>query len=301
MPADVALLGCGKMGSAMVRRLCATGHRVIAWNRTAAAADMLATESPNCTAAPTAVDAIAGVADGPIILMLATIPAVQELLAQPAVRAALAGKTLVNIVSGNPDEGRAVAASVAGVAAVCIDGAYSGAPTKALAGAGQVFVSSDDGGAAVERCRPILESLGKVTFAGKVGSARALDYAVVDLAMANYLSHCANLAMLEREGVDPAQFASEASFRLGPVAPDARSVSKRSGRAREASYLADRRDAQRGAFWGSRLPYFEAHGLPAAFPKFVVGLLDEAGASGAHKDADVTRLQEVVRYGAKAE
>ena len=44
-----------------------------------------------------------------------------------------------------------------------------------------------------------------------------------------------------------------------------------------------------------------AHGLPAAFPKFVVGLLDEAGASGAHKDADVTRLQEVVRYGAKAE
>ena len=36
--------------------------------------------------------------------------------------------------------------------------------------------------------------------------------------MANYLSHCANLAMLEREGVDPAQFASEASFRLATCA-----------------------------------------------------------------------------------
>ena len=132
MERPLLLVGCGKMGSAMVRRLASLGHRVIAWNRTAAAAEMLATESPNCTAAPSAADAIAGVADGPVILMLATIPAVQELLAQPAVRAALAGKTLVNIVSGNPDEGRAVAASVAGVAAVCIDGAYSGAPTKAL-------------------------------------------------------------------------------------------------------------------------------------------------------------------------
>ena len=303
MTADVALLGCGKMGSAMVRRLASMGHRVIAWNRTAAAAETLATESPNCAAAPTAVDAIAGVADGPVILMLANIPAVQELLAQPAVRAALAGKTLVNIVSGNPDEGRAVAASVAGVAAVCIDGAYSGAPTKALAGAGQVFVSSDDGGAAVERCRPILESLGKVTFSGKVGSARALDYAVVDLAMANYLSHCANLAMLEREGVDPAQFASEASFRLATCASMLEKFEKRSRSRDEAAYLAEP-SATLGTwrnFWGSRLPYFEAHGLPAAFPKFVVGLLDEAGASGAHKDADVTRLQEVVRYGAKAE
>ena len=71
----------------------------------------------------------------------------------------------------------------------------------------------------------------------------------------------------------------------------------------EAAYLAEP-SATLGTwrnFWGSRLPYFEAHGLPAAFPKFVVGLLDEAGASGAHKDADVTRLQEVVRFGAKAE
>ena len=136
-----------------------------------------------------------------------------------------------------------------------------------------------------------------------MGSARALDYAVVDLAMANYLSHCANLAMLEREGVDPAQFASEASFRLNHVGPMLAQFEKRSRSRDEAAYLAEP-SATLGTwrnFWGSRLPYFEAHGLPAAFPKFVVGLLDEAGASGAHKDADVTRLQEVVRYGAKAE
>ena len=54
-------------------------------------------------------------------------------------------------------------------------------------------------------------------------------------------------------------------------------------------------------FWGSRVAYFEAHGMPTQLVDFVTGLLDSAigeggGAKRPHADADVTRLQEVVRY-----
>lgn len=40
---------------------------------------------------------------------------------------------------------------------------------------------------------------------GKVGASRAIDYAVVDLALVCYTSFLSNVEMLEREGVDRAQ------------------------------------------------------------------------------------------------
>ena len=39
--AEVAVLGTGRMGSAMARRVAAAGHRVTVWNRTRAAAEAL--------------------------------------------------------------------------------------------------------------------------------------------------------------------------------------------------------------------------------------------------------------------
>ena len=50
-------------------------------------------------------------------------------------------------------------------------------------------------------------------------------------------------------------------------------------------------------FWASRRPYLESLGAPTVLLDFVVGLLDAAGASdAATAGADVTRIQEVLRY-----
>ena len=76
-----------------------------------------------------------------------------------------------------------------------IDGAYCGPPSKARQGAGVLFLSSSAPDA-VERLRPTLALLGEVCFAGSVGTSRALDYAVVDLALVCY----AHLPCAQLEG-----------------------------------------------------------------------------------------------------
>jgi 3-hydroxyisobutyrate dehydrogenase-like beta-hydroxyacid dehydrogenase len=358
---EVALLGCGKMGCGFVRRLRDEGVGVAVWNRTYSVAAALATEPGDapCTAFTSIPEALSAVREGGlVILMLSTIAVVRETFgldeggATPeaaANKAALRGKVLCNLVSGNPDEGRTVRDATASTVAAYIDGAYSGSPAKARAGGGQCFVSSDaDGGAIVREWDRVLSRLGTVTFSGPVGASRALDYAVVDLYFVNFLSFLSNAAMLEAEGVDIALYAREAGVRLqqvrhfrlasackcsprrhlpnAPQVPDflLASAGRMSSRA-EADYLRNPGATLRTwrNFWGSRLPYFAAHGLPAQLPQLACNLLDEAaglpaeplpsavvGASpsswpsavapeGPHSAADLTRLQEVVRYGTK--
>ena len=117
---EVALLGCGKMGCGFVRRLRDEGVGVAVWNRTYSVAAALATEPGDapCTAFTSIPEALSAVREGGlVILMLSTIAVVRETFgldeggATPeaaANKAALRGKVLCNLVSGNPDEGRTV-------------------------------------------------------------------------------------------------------------------------------------------------------------------------------------------------
>lgn len=219
----VAILGTGKMGAGFVRRLRERGHGLVIWNRTPARAEALSQEELEgpCEVQESAAAAIEKIRPGGlVVVMLADIPAVRELLANMEVRRALRGRVLANMVSGNPDEGRELGLLAMGAEVGCsayIDGMYSGSPTKAAQGAGQLFVSDDSGGAAVRQWEGVLKDLGSVTYSGGVGASRALDYAVVDLYFVNFLSFLSNAAMLEAEGVDLHLYAAEAAKRLTQV------------------------------------------------------------------------------------
>ena len=115
-----------------------------------------------------------------------------------------------------------------------------------------------------------------------------------------YASFFSNLEMLEKEGVDPATLYAHMGKRLA-TAPAA--IEMLHGRCR-----ADRTDeaylrspvatlSTLHSFWSSRLPYFEANAIPAAFPQMMASLCEKAagGPEGEHWAADVTRLQEVMR------
>ncbi len=108
--------------------------------------------------------------------------------------------------------------------------------------------------------------------------------------------------MLDREGVDLDLFHVAAAHRLETVpAALAACAARMEDRAEESYRRAP--TATLGTwrnFWSSRLPYFDAHGIPAQFARFVVDLIDRAGGGGVHARADLTRLQETVRYGADA-
>lgn len=96
-PHDVAVLGCGLMGAAIARTLATTGLSVAAWNRTPSKAEALAGDG--VTPITDIHDAIASAS-----LIIAVTADYDSLWSNIAATNAWAGRTLVNLATGTPDE-----------------------------------------------------------------------------------------------------------------------------------------------------------------------------------------------------
>lgn len=285
------------------------GHRVNIWNRTATKAEILSKEGKSelVTSFPSPVAAVANSDPGALVLIaLSDTAAVISVLQTPGFGAAMQNKTFVNLVSGSPDDSRMVEQVLnevmahEGVEDVCfIDGAYCGPPAKAQAGAGQLFLSCNR--ELADSAHRLLSDLGSVTMCGGIGSSRAMDYAVVDLFFVNLLSFMSNKAVLEREGVDIKQMCEEMKKRLDTVPSVIDQYNKRMDDHTESSYDTNQTVTLNTArnYWASRLAYNDRCNIPSHFTEFFIDLLDKAagGTQGPHGEADITRLQEVVRYG----
>lgn len=171
MPA-ISLLGCGAMGSALAASLLSAGHRVTVWNRTRARADALLARG--ATVAATAADAI-GASDLTIACLL-DYAAVHDVLGPAA--GALAGRTLVNLTNGTPNEVLALAPWVTAQGAAYVDGAIMVTPDMIGGPHGAVLYSGDR--AAYERHAPSLAALVPGTFLdGAVSRAALYDLALL--------------------------------------------------------------------------------------------------------------------------
>src|SRR5580698_4313130 len=102
----VTVIGTGVMGSALARALAGAGHEVTAWNRTRSRALPLA--SAGVTIADGLLDAVRG--SDPVIMCVSNQAAAAELLADPALTDLLRGRTLVQMTTGTPADGRRNAA-----------------------------------------------------------------------------------------------------------------------------------------------------------------------------------------------
>jgi 3-hydroxyisobutyrate dehydrogenase-like beta-hydroxyacid dehydrogenase len=288
--ARISILGVGKMGAASARRLAGLGYDVRVWNRSQDKAEALAQTTPSITVAETARDAVE-TADL-CIALLSTTDAVKAVVEE--CRGLAFDAVLANLASGSPDDGRAVAAAVAEALpnATYVDGAYCGPPSALEQGTGQLFASCAGGEAALDTSTSAaLRALGVTTFCEGVGAARALDYAVVDMAFVTLMSYASNAAMLEAEGVSTDVAIAAISHRLA-AAPAA--LSNASARMAARDYEKDPTAtlATWRNFFDSRRPYLERIGASQILPDFCIDVLDRAGAN----DADVTRIQEVLRY-----
>ena len=287
--ARVSILGVGKMGAAAARRLAGLGYEVRVWNRSPDKARALAQTTSSITVAETARDAVE--AADLCIALLSTTDAVRQVVDE--CRGLAFDKAFANLASGSPDDGRAVAALMneALPNAFYVDGAYCGPPSSLERGTGQLFVSCEGGETTLDAStKAALRALGATTFCEGVGAARALDYAVVDMAFVTLMSYASNIAMLEEEGVSTDVAIKAISHRLA-AAPAALSNASARMAAREytdpTATLATWRN-----FFDSRRPYLERIGVSRVLPDFCIDVSDRAGAN----DADVTRIQEVLRY-----
>ncbi len=298
----VGLVGTGPLGSAIARRL--PHPPALLHHKRPERAAALATTIPGSQHAPSLDALLDALAPSSLLLFnLRTSSDVLTTLGElPTTSHRLAGHHVVNISSGSPDDGRAVRDALRGSGvASFVDGAYCGGPDKVASGSGALFLSCDAGPEAFQAWRSTLSALGRIVDAGPVGASRALDYGVVDLAFVSFLAYASNAAMLEAEGVPVDLFLQEARHRLAAVPDTLRSNDVRMRRSRsEESYLdrpTTKLDTLR-SYWASRLPYMRERNFPDQLARFCISLLDEArGRDGRHGDADVTRLQEVVRFG----
>jgi 2-hydroxy-3-oxopropionate reductase len=165
--ADIALFGTGIMGAPMARNLAHAGHRVRAWNRTHAKARALAADGVQPVAGALEAARGADVA----ILMLTDGPGCDALLFGDGVAAALAPGAVVVVMSSIPvPTARAQAARLAEMGLGYVDAPVSGGEKGAI----EATLSIMAGGEAitVDRVRPVLEALGRLTHVGPPGSGQ---------------------------------------------------------------------------------------------------------------------------------
>src|SRR6476469_4622891 len=91
--ARVAVLGAGRMGGAVARKVAGAGHDVPLWNRTRATAEAVAEGHERLVVADTAAEAVAG-ADA-VLTMMATGAATCEVLLADDVQGAYADDVVV--------------------------------------------------------------------------------------------------------------------------------------------------------------------------------------------------------------
>jgi 3-hydroxyisobutyrate dehydrogenase-like beta-hydroxyacid dehydrogenase len=171
----IAILGAGRMASALARTLLANGHDVHVWNRTVERARAL--EAAGAIAAPTAERAVAS-AEVVIVNLLDYAVSDSQLLRRP-VADALKGKVLIQLTSGSPSMAQQTGTWATRNGTAYLDGAIMATPN--FIGRPETLILYSGSGDAYERHSSTLNALaGRSAFVGEdFGLASALDCALL--------------------------------------------------------------------------------------------------------------------------
>lgn len=197
-----AVLGTGRMGSAIAERLAGQGIAVVVYNRTPKRATALA-ERIRATVAATPAEA-ASRADV-VISMVADDAAVRALFDGPdgVLSGIHAGAVAVDMSTVLPDTIRSVAADVRARGAGILDAPVSGSVASTLAGELTIMAGGD--AVDLERARPVLERLARHVFhLGALGTGAAMKLAVNTLIFGLNGAVAEGLVLAERNGIDRA-------------------------------------------------------------------------------------------------
>jgi 3-hydroxyisobutyrate dehydrogenase/2-hydroxy-3-oxopropionate reductase len=199
----VAVLGTGRMGSAMARALTAVGHELVVYNRTSSTAQALADEL-GARVAATPKDAVAAV--DVALTMLADRPAVEGMYRQPdgILEGIHVGTILLEMSTVEPAVSIALEPVVRARGGALLDSPVSGSTATATTGSLTLMVGGDP--ATVERARPILDALASRVFhLGPIGTGAAMKLAVNAVIFGLDVALSEALVLAERAGVGRAE------------------------------------------------------------------------------------------------
>ncbi|TDC62360.1 NAD(P)-dependent oxidoreductase [Actinomadura sp. GC306] len=207
----VTIIGLGPMGTTMARTFLAGGHPTTVWNRTAAKAAPLVAEG--AALAPTAAAAVA--ASELVVVSQTDYRAMYDSLAG----ADLAGRVIVNLSSGSPDELRRAGEWMSGKGGTLVTGGVMVPPPGIGQPGAYVFYSGPE--ELVERHRKTLEVLGDVTFVGTDPGLSMLYYqAQLYLFWSTLTAYMHAVALVGSAGVSARRFLPFAATTVRELAGD---------------------------------------------------------------------------------
>ena len=191
--ARVGVIGVGNIGGAIAVNLVADGHDVVV-------ADADASRAAAVDGARTGTVADVAAACEITITSLPTPEAVEE-VAMAWASAAPPGSILLDLSTSSPDGNRALAAALAAAGHHFVEAPLTGGAIGAQKRALVFMVGGDD--EAVDRCRPVLEQLGRATFhLGPVGAGTTMKLVNSLVAFACTWASLEGLSLAAAAGLD---------------------------------------------------------------------------------------------------
>lgn len=195
----VAVVGLGKMGTALVGRLLSEGFAVTVWARQASATETLVASGA------TAATDIAGIWGNADLAMsfLANDDAVQQVYLGPGglVETAPGGALLIEMSTISPEVSGLVATAAEGCNLQYVRCPVSGNPGVLASGNATLIVSGS--AASVEAARPVLEHVGsKLFYVGEREEARVVKLAVNTMLAATAQMLAELITLCEAAGID---------------------------------------------------------------------------------------------------
>lgn len=280
----VSLLGTGMLGTALVRALLQAGHRVTVWNRTAGKADALV--ASGATQVFTPAEAVA--ASPMVIATVSTYDDVHAVVAREV--DGLAGRTLVNLSSGTPEQARTLSAWAAERGVRYLDGAAMSG-TRLVGQPEALFLYSGDPDAYAAH-EATLAMLGRAVHLGAdPGAASVYDTALLAMNMGLLTGFYQAIALARAAGVDAPTFAAVAvdylPFVAGLLSGHARQIDQRRYPGDDGTL------SVYAAAMGHVVDTGRRHGIDVEVPATISALLERGVAAG-HGDDGLARLADVV-------
>lgn len=196
----MAVIGLGRMGSAMARRFSGAGHRLIVWNRDRSKAEAVAADTDAWVAeSPSAAAAEADV----VVTSLADDRALSEVyLGEGGIASGIReGAVAADTSTVDSETVRVVGAGIAAAGARFVDCPVSGSVSTVEAGTLTIMAGGDPG--TVAEVEPVLSAIAaKVVRVGDLGAGSACKLAVNGLLHSLNVALSEALVLAEKAGVD---------------------------------------------------------------------------------------------------
>jgi len=289
---EVTVIGLGAMGAALAQALLDKGHRVTVWNRTSAKAESLVRDG-----AVIAPDAASAVGASPVVVVcVLDYEAAYGILETEEVAPALAGKVLVQLSTGSPQDARDGETWARKRGVDYLDGAILAVPSQMGKAESAIVASGAD--TAFRSGEPLLQSMaGNVTYLGeRVGSAAALDLALLSHLFGALLGFFHGARILESEGLPVNSLGSM----LTDLAPAVGQMVKNEADAIQTEMYENPESSLETCALAMELALKQAReaGINTEFPTFATSLFRQGMAAG-YANEKPAALIKVLRGGEK--